>query len=75
MSEPRLSDMSEAEFEGHIERIANSDHELPADVFVDLLLARLEALEKRHSAGSQTNNDVFASGHPDRGGRRTRRLQ
>jgi len=47
MSEPRLSDMSETEFdamiEGHIERIANGDRELEADVFVDLLLERIAA--------------------------------
>jgi hypothetical protein len=47
MSEPRLSDMSEAEFdamiEGHIELTARGDRELEADVFVDLLLERIEA--------------------------------
>jgi|APCry1669188910_1035180.scaffolds.fasta_scaffold07225_5 hypothetical protein len=47
MSEPRLSDMSEAEFdamiEGHIERTARGDQALPADVFVDLLLERRAA--------------------------------
>lgn len=47
MSEPRLSELSEAEFEamieGHIERMARGDRELEADVFVDLLLERIEA--------------------------------
>ena len=47
MSEPRLSDMSEAAFdamiEAHIERTATGDQELEADVFVDLLLERIEA--------------------------------
>lgn len=47
MNEPRLSDMSEAEFdamiEGHIERTAGGDRELEAEVFVDLLLERIAA--------------------------------
>ncbi|PDV96520.1 MULTISPECIES: hypothetical protein [Candidatus Chloroploca] len=47
MSESRLSDMSEAEFdamiEGHLERMARGDRELEADVFVDLLLERIAA--------------------------------
>lgn len=47
MSESRLSDMSEAEFdamiEGHLERMARGDREREADVVVDLLLPRREA--------------------------------
>lgn len=47
MSESRLSDMSDADFdamiEAHIERTASGNHELPADMFVDLLLERRKA--------------------------------
>jgi hypothetical protein len=47
MSESRLSDMIEAEFdamiEGHIEWMAHSERELEADVVVDLLLERIAA--------------------------------
>lgn len=64
MNEPRLADMSEAEFEaliaGHIERIAIGDHELPADIFIDLLLERSAARAKRHRTGSKTD----PAGHP-----------
>ena len=44
MSERRLSEVSDAEFdaliEGHIERTAAGGSEVPADVFVDLLFER-----------------------------------
>ena len=47
MSEPRLSDMSETEFDamiaGYIERITDGDRELEADVLVDLRLERIAA--------------------------------
>jgi hypothetical protein len=47
MSQQRFSDMSEAEFdsliEGHIERTAASYGEMPADVFIDVLLERIAA--------------------------------
>src|SRR5688572_10544617 len=46
MSEPRLTEMSDAEFEalidGHIERTAAGANEVPADIFVDLLLERFD---------------------------------
>ena len=42
-SDPRLSDLSDAEFdaliEGHIERTASGAGDLPADVFIDLLFS------------------------------------
>jgi hypothetical protein len=45
MSQQRFSDMSEAEFdaliEGHIERTAAGESEMPADVFFDVLLERI----------------------------------
>lgn len=66
MSEPLLFDMSEAEFEalieGHIERIATGDHELPADLFVDLLLERSAARVKRHGASSKTDTAGYPPG-------------
>jgi hypothetical protein len=47
MSQQRFSEMSEAEFdaliEGHIERTAASYGEMPADVFIDVLLERIAA--------------------------------
>lgn len=66
MNEPRLADMSEAEFEvlieGHIERIAIGDHELPADLFVDLRLERSAARAKRHRAGSEADTAGYPPG-------------
>ena len=45
MSQQRFSDMSETEFdallEGHIERTAAGESEMPADVFFDVLLERI----------------------------------
>jgi hypothetical protein len=45
MNQQRFSEMSEAEFdaliEGHIERTAASHGEMPADIFVDVLLERI----------------------------------
>ncbi len=79
MNEPRLFDMSEAEFEalieGHIEQMATSDHELPANVFVDLLFERSAAHAKRHIAGSPTKNAVYTSRCRNCSGRHTRRSQ
>ena len=47
MSQERLSEMSEAAFDAlldaHIERTAAGETELPADVFVDVLLERIAA--------------------------------
>lgn len=78
MNKPRLFDMSEAEFEalieGHIERMATSDHELPANVFIDLLFERSAARAKRHSVGSPTKNAVYPSRCRNRSGRRARRF-
>src|SRR5690242_10839162 len=45
MRHQRCADMSDAEFDAliddHIERVATNSGELPADVFVDLLLERI----------------------------------
>ena len=45
MNQQRFSEMSEAEFdaliEGHIERTAAGAGEMPADIFVDVLLERI----------------------------------
>jgi hypothetical protein len=45
MNQQRFSEMSEAEFdaliEGHIERTAAGSGEMPADIFVDVLLERI----------------------------------
>lgn len=45
MNQQRCSEMSEAEFdaliEGHIERTAAGEGEMPADVFFDVLLERI----------------------------------
>jgi len=47
VSQQRLSDMAEAEFdaliEDNIERMAAGTGELPADIFLDLLLERMRA--------------------------------
>src|SRR5687768_9943370 len=46
MSDPRLTEMSDAEFEalidGHIERTSAGANEVPADIFVDLLIERFD---------------------------------
>ena len=50
-SDQRLSELSDAEFdaliEGHIERTAAGYGELPADVFIDLLVERAVAQSAR----------------------------
>jgi hypothetical protein len=47
MSQQRFADMSETEFdaliEGHIERTATGAGEMPADIFLDILLERIAA--------------------------------
>ncbi len=59
MSQQRFADMSEAEFDalidGHIERTAAGESELPVDVFLDVLLERIAA---RTSATLTLNIDV-----------------
>jgi hypothetical protein len=59
MRQQRFADMSEAEFDalsdGHIERTEASAGEMPADVFLDVLLERIAA---RASATLTLNIDV-----------------
>ena len=59
MSQQRFADMSEAEFnaliDSHIERTAGGTGEMPAEVFLDVLLERIAA---RTSATLTLNIDV-----------------
>jgi hypothetical protein len=61
MSEPRLVDLSDADFDaliaGHIERTARGEGELPVDTFVDLLLTRRQA-----SAAAPVTLDIDVQG-------------